>query len=135
MIKTKARMWSNGFQHRTAKAGAGDGVLFIDADGNGVLSNSPEIVFTEWAGGASDDLVALRKVFDTTACRQFIGVGIYPHTTLYEKKYISTHVSQGGGPNESTSKHSKNIYCTCDDVVHFSSCHDMVAKCGPEIPE
>lgn len=55
----------DGLLHRTACAGAGDGVLFIDADGNGVLSNSHEYVFTEWAGGASDDLDALRKVFDS----------------------------------------------------------------------
>jgi hypothetical protein len=55
----------DGLLHRTAWAGAGDGVLFIDADGNGVLSNSHEYVFTEWAGGASDDLDALRKVFDS----------------------------------------------------------------------
>ncbi len=41
------------------------GVLFIDADGNGVLSNSHEYVFTEWAGGSTDDLDALRRVFDS----------------------------------------------------------------------
>ena len=45
-------------------AGAGDGVLFIDADANGVLSNSHEYVFTEWAGGSADDLDALRRAFD-----------------------------------------------------------------------
>ena len=54
-----------GLQHRTSWAGAGDGVLFIDADGNGQISNSHEYVFTEWAGGAADDLDALRKVFDS----------------------------------------------------------------------
>ncbi|NEY92053.1 hypothetical protein [Tabrizicola oligotrophica] len=55
----------DGLDHRTAWAGAGDGVLFIDADGNGQLSNSHEFVFTEWADGAKDDLDGLRRAFDS----------------------------------------------------------------------
>jgi hypothetical protein len=55
----------DGLKHRTAWAGAGDGVLFIDADGTGALSNSHEYVFTEWAAGSADDLDALRRAFDT----------------------------------------------------------------------
>jgi hypothetical protein len=55
----------DGLKHRTAWAGAGDGVLFIDADGNGALSNSPEYVFTEWAAGSANDLDALRRAYDT----------------------------------------------------------------------
>jgi hypothetical protein len=51
----------DGLDHRTAWAGAGDGVLFIDADGNGQLSNSHEFVFTEWADGAKDVLDGLRR--------------------------------------------------------------------------
>lgn len=54
-----------GLEHRTAWAGAGDGVLFIDADGSGSISNLSEYVFTEWDASAGDDLEALRRVFDS----------------------------------------------------------------------
>ena len=76
----------DGLKHRTAWAGAGDGVLFFDADGDGTLSERREYVFTEWgerrrrngpvdrfrrrtrgarARTASSDLEALRSYFDT----------------------------------------------------------------------
>jgi hypothetical protein len=55
----------DGRDHRTAWAGAGDGVLFIDVDGDGKISNSHEYVFTEWVNGATDDLDALRRAFDS----------------------------------------------------------------------
>ncbi|WP_227271568.1 hypothetical protein [Roseobacter weihaiensis] len=51
--------------HRTAWAGAGDGVLFIDDDGDGAISEKKEYVFTEWDPTATDDLAALRAVFDS----------------------------------------------------------------------
>ncbi|WP_166507188.1 DUF4214 domain-containing protein [Frigidibacter mobilis] len=54
-----------GLKHRTAWAGAGDGVLFIDADGNGAISDLREYVFTEWDPASGDDMEALRRVFDT----------------------------------------------------------------------
>ncbi len=38
----------------------GDGVLFIDADGNGAISNQHEYAFAEWAGGAADGRDRLR---------------------------------------------------------------------------
>jgi len=54
-----------GLKHRLAWAGAGDGVLFIDADGNGAISDLREYVFTEWDPASGDDMEALRRVFDT----------------------------------------------------------------------
>lgn len=55
----------DGYQHRTAWAGAGDGVLVLDADGDGKISRSSEFVFTEWDQTATGDLEALKSVFDT----------------------------------------------------------------------
>ena len=55
----------DGLEHRTAWAGAGDGVLFFDADGSGDISEQREYVFTEWDPTATSDLEALRSVFDT----------------------------------------------------------------------
>ena len=55
----------NGLQHRTAWAGNGDGVLFIETDTVAGISNSHEYVFTEWDASADDDMAALRSAFDT----------------------------------------------------------------------
>ncbi|GFE49041.1 hypothetical protein So717_07940 [Roseobacter cerasinus] len=55
----------DGLLHRTAWAGSGDGVLFIDDDGDGAISEKKEYVFTEWDPTATDDLAALRAVFDS----------------------------------------------------------------------
>ncbi|MBY3565708.1 hypothetical protein HFN67_15980 [Rhizobium laguerreae] len=55
----------DGYQHRTAWAGAGTGVLVIDADGDGKISRSSEYAFTEWDSSATGDLEALKHVFDT----------------------------------------------------------------------
>jgi Ca2+-binding RTX toxin-like protein len=54
----------DGYQRRTAWAAAGDGVLAIDADGDGKITERKEIVFTDWDPGAKDDMEALRSVFD-----------------------------------------------------------------------
>ena len=54
-----------GLKHRTAWAGAGDGVLFYDTDGDNAISDVREYVFTEWDPTAKDDLAALRSRFDT----------------------------------------------------------------------
>ncbi|MBE1208475.1 hypothetical protein [Aminobacter carboxidus] len=55
----------DGYQHRTAWAGKGTGVLVIDADGDGKISRSSEFVFTEWDPTATGDLAAIKSVFDT----------------------------------------------------------------------
>ena len=55
----------DGYDHRTAWAGAGDGVLVIDADGDGKISAKKEVVFTDWDPSAGSDMEALRQVFDT----------------------------------------------------------------------
>lgn len=55
----------DGYQHRTAWAGDGNGVLVLDADGDGKISRSSEFVFTEWDQTADSDLDALKSVFDT----------------------------------------------------------------------
>ena len=53
----------DGLLHRTAWVGHGDGVLFIDDDGDGAISEKKEYVVTEWDPTATDDLAALRAVF------------------------------------------------------------------------
>lgn len=53
-----------GLKNRTAWAGAGDGVLFYDADGDGTISDDREYVFTVWDPTAEDDQAALRSRFD-----------------------------------------------------------------------
>ncbi|MEK0195882.1 hypothetical protein, partial [Microcoleus anatoxicus] len=55
----------DGYQHRTAWVGAGDGVLMIDVDSDGKISDRKEIVFTDWDPSADGDMQALRQVFDT----------------------------------------------------------------------
>lgn len=55
----------DGYDHRTAWAGVGDGVLVIDADGDGKISSKKEVVFTDWDPSADSDMEALRQVFDT----------------------------------------------------------------------
>lgn len=56
---------NDSFKHRTAWAGKGDGVLFVDADGDGKISARKEVVFTDWDPSADTDMQALRQVFDT----------------------------------------------------------------------
>lgn len=64
-------MTGDGERAHTAWFGKGDGVLAIDlaADGtsgpDGIIDQAREIVFTQWAPGASSDMTALRQVFDT----------------------------------------------------------------------
>ncbi len=74
----------DGLLHRTAWAGAGDGVLFYDPDDTSAITEKRQYVFTEWgerrkrngpgdrfrqrtrrAPTAADDLAALRSVFDS----------------------------------------------------------------------
>ncbi|WHO79666.1 hypothetical protein [Rhizobium leguminosarum] len=55
----------DGYQHRTAWAAAGTGVLIIDANGDGKISQSNEFAFTEWDSSATSDLEALKHIFDT----------------------------------------------------------------------
>jgi hypothetical protein len=55
----------DGKEHRIAWAGVGDAVLFYDADGDGVISDKREFIFTEWDPTATSDLETLRSVFDS----------------------------------------------------------------------
>ena len=55
----------DGYQHRTAWAGTGTGVLIIDANGDGKITQSSEFAFTEWDSSATSDLEALKHIFDT----------------------------------------------------------------------
>ena len=55
----------DGKEHRTAWAGAGDGVLFFDAGMDGRITEKRENVFTEWTQGSTSDLEAVREKFDT----------------------------------------------------------------------
>ena len=64
-------MNGDGRRDATAWAGAADGLLAIDLGRNGrrradgVINQTKEIIFTEWAPGATSDMAALRQVFDT----------------------------------------------------------------------
>ncbi|WP_155773465.1 beta strand repeat-containing protein [Rhizobium leguminosarum] len=58
-------MAGDGKQHLTAWAAAGDGVLAIDANGDGKIDQKSEIDFTAWDATATTDMQALRDVFDT----------------------------------------------------------------------
>jgi hypothetical protein len=64
-------MDGGGTREPTAWAGRDNGILAIDrgADGSlsgdGVIDQSREILFTEWAPGTTSDMAALRQVFDT----------------------------------------------------------------------
>ncbi|SER81938.1 intein C-terminal splicing region, partial [Pseudovibrio axinellae] len=55
----------DGYQHQTAWVGSGDGVLFIDLDGDGKISDRKEVIFTDWAPSSDTDAEALRRVFDS----------------------------------------------------------------------
>lgn len=55
----------DGKQHRTAWAGAGDGVLVRDSGNDGVIDRQNEIDFTQWDPTAESDMQALLNVFDT----------------------------------------------------------------------
>lgn len=55
----------DGLLHRTAWAGAGDGVLFYDPDGRNDIIEKRQYVFTEWDPTAGSDMEALASVFDS----------------------------------------------------------------------
>ncbi|MEP3427970.1 MAG: DUF4214 domain-containing protein [Hyphomicrobiales bacterium] len=55
----------DGYQHRTAWVGTGDGVLIVDLDGDNTISDRKEVIFTDWLPSADTDAEALRAVFDT----------------------------------------------------------------------
>ena len=56
---------NSGLKHKTAWAGAGDGVLFFDPNARDAITETRQYVFTEWDPGASSDLEALRSAFDS----------------------------------------------------------------------
>jgi|AntAceMinimDraft_12_1070368.scaffolds.fasta_scaffold02480_6 hypothetical protein len=55
----------DGFKERTAWAGADDGLLVIDLDGDGQITQSKEIALAQWTPEQDTDLQALAKVFDS----------------------------------------------------------------------
>jgi hypothetical protein len=55
----------DGFLHRTAWAGEGDGILYFDPDGRSGITEKRQFIFTEWDPTATSDLEALASVFDT----------------------------------------------------------------------
>jgi len=55
----------SGYEHRTAWAAAGNGVLALDLYGDGKLHQKNQYAFTEWDPTATSDLQALKDVFDT----------------------------------------------------------------------
>lgn len=61
----------DGFLHRTAWAGVGDGILFFDPDGRDAITEKRQFIFTEWDPTATSDLEALASVFDRHRTPQF----------------------------------------------------------------
>ncbi|WP_033073857.1 calcium-binding protein [Sphingopyxis sp. MWB1] len=57
-------MDGDGFADDTSWVGSGEGILFLDRDGNGTLSNAGELSFVGDVEGAASDLVGLRA-FDS----------------------------------------------------------------------
>ncbi|QRG08713.1 hypothetical protein EZH22_10750 [Xanthobacter dioxanivorans] len=55
----------DGTEHRTAWAGAGDGVLVYDYTGTGDVDSPRAFQFTSWDPTATSDMQALADVFDT----------------------------------------------------------------------
>lgn len=55
----------DGYQHRTAWAAAGNGVLVYDTNGDGKITQANQINFTLWDPTAKSDMQALLDVFDT----------------------------------------------------------------------
>jgi Ca2+-binding RTX toxin-like protein len=55
----------DGYQERTAWAGVGNGVLVVDIDNDGKITQPKEFVFTDWDPTADSDMQALKDVFDT----------------------------------------------------------------------
>ena len=58
-------MAGDGYQHHTAWAGAGNGVLVLDIGNTGKITQQNQVVFTKWDPTAQNDMQALRDVFDT----------------------------------------------------------------------
>jgi hypothetical protein len=56
---------SDAYKERTAWVGADDGLLVIDLNGDGQVSQSKEMAFGEWTTETDTDLQALAKVFDS----------------------------------------------------------------------
>ncbi len=56
---------ADGFLERTGWVSPDDGILAIDLDGNGIIDQAREFVFTYHAPDAEGDLEALRQAFDT----------------------------------------------------------------------
>lgn len=58
-------MSGDGYQQRTAWAGVGNGVLVLDINGDGKITQRNQVVFTDWDPTATSDMQALEDVFDT----------------------------------------------------------------------
>jgi len=58
-------MAGEGYKHRTAWAGAGNGVLVLDLAGTGQITERNQVIFTDWDPTATSDMQALANVFDT----------------------------------------------------------------------
>jgi Ca2+-binding RTX toxin-like protein len=82
----------DGLLHRTAWAGAGDGVLFFDANGDGTISEKREYVFTEWDPTATSDLAALKSAFDTNGDSKLTGAELNGFKVMVTKADGSTEV-------------------------------------------
>ena len=55
----------DGYENRTAWAGAGNAVLFLDPNNTNKITQANQVIFTDWDPSATTDMQALEDVFDT----------------------------------------------------------------------
>ena len=112
-----------GLKHRTAWAGAGDGVLFYDTDGDDKISDMREYVFTEWDPTAKDDLAALRSRFDSNGDGRLSGAelnGFKVMDTGANGSLTALSVASLGITQIGLREHAKHFGCTERDTLEFS---------------
>ncbi len=81
-------MAGDGRQHRTAWAGVGNGVLVLDINNNGQITQQNQVVFTDWDPSAKNDMQALAAVFDTNHDKDW---------SLFTRRAAARSVGRGFG--------------------------------------
>lgn len=100
----------DGLLHRTAWAGAGDGVLFYDANGDGLISEKREYIFTEWDPTATSDLEALRAVFDSNGDGKLTAAEFANHHTPEQTMATGAAYPEGSAPMAIAQQAQKGNY-------------------------
>ena len=102
-------MTGDGYKNRTAWAGVGNGVLFVDTTGAGQLTQANQIIFTKWDPGAKSDMQALLDVFTlcerlgTLAGKRILVVGDIQHSRVARSNCGNSSSSSGTRPSSRSS--------------------------------